>query len=175
MFPSSQLFPHKVSFVWAVEAFASVYGKVETLLNIPQNRKVGQGLNPNEKGRFLPVGGTENFCHLKMIVRDWGRIAKWRVALTSFKTVIIIACVWVFWLHVCLFVLHFHVTVHHQGSQDRNSNRVETWRQELMQTPWRGAAYWLLSLACSACFLTEPRTVSPGMAHIWAGPSHINH
>jgi hypothetical protein len=30
-----------------------------------------------------------------------------------------------------------------KGSQDRNSNRAETWRQELMQRPWRGAAYWL--------------------------------
>jgi hypothetical protein len=26
-------------------------------------------------------------------------------------------------------------------SQDRNSNKAGTWRQELMQRPWRGAAY----------------------------------
>jgi hypothetical protein len=32
-----------------------------------------------------------------------------------------------------------------KGSQDRNSSRAGTWRQELMQTPWRGAAYWLAS------------------------------
>jgi hypothetical protein len=27
-----------------------------------------------------------------------------------------------------------------EGSQDRNSNRTGTWRQELMQRPWSGAA-----------------------------------
>ena len=30
-----------------------------------------------------------------------------------------------------------------EGSQDRNSNRAGTWRQELMQRSWRNAAYWL--------------------------------
>ena len=30
-----------------------------------------------------------------------------------------------------------------EGSQGRNSNRGGTWMQELMQRPWRGAAYWL--------------------------------
>ena len=28
-----------------------------------------------------------------------------------------------------------------KGSQDRNSNRAAFWRQELMQRPWRRAAY----------------------------------
>ena len=28
-----------------------------------------------------------------------------------------------------------------EGSQDRNSNRREAWRQELIQRPWRGAEY----------------------------------
>jgi hypothetical protein len=28
-----------------------------------------------------------------------------------------------------------------KGYQDRNSNRAGTWRQELIQRPWRGAAY----------------------------------
>ena len=31
------------------------------------------------------------------------------------------------------------------GSQDRNSHRAGTWRQELMQRPWRGVAYWFAS------------------------------
>jgi hypothetical protein len=26
-----------------------------------------------------------------------------------------------------------------KGSQDKNSQRAETWRQELMHRPWRGA------------------------------------
>jgi hypothetical protein len=30
-----------------------------------------------------------------------------------------------------------------EGSQGRNSNIKGTWRQELMQRPWRGAADWL--------------------------------
>ena len=28
-----------------------------------------------------------------------------------------------------------------EGSNGRNSNRVGIWRQELIQRPWRGAAY----------------------------------
>jgi hypothetical protein len=32
-----------------------------------------------------------------------------------------------------------------KGSQDRNSHRAETWRQELMQRPWRYITYWLNS------------------------------
>ena len=51
-----------------------------------------------------------------------------------------------------------------EGSQDRNSSRVGTWRQELMQRPWRGLLTSLHPLACSACFLLKPRTVCPGMA-----------
>ena len=45
----------------------------------------------------------------------------------------------------------------------RNSSKAETWRQELMQRPWRGFAYWLL-MGCSAYFLIEARTISPGIA-----------
>jgi hypothetical protein len=30
-----------------------------------------------------------------------------------------------------------------EGSQDRNSSRAGTWRQELMQRPWRSTANWL--------------------------------
>jgi hypothetical protein len=30
-----------------------------------------------------------------------------------------------------------------KGSQDPNSNRAGTWWHEVMQRPWRGAAYWL--------------------------------
>ena len=45
-------------------------------------------------------------------------------------------------------------------------NRAGTWRQDLIQRPWRGAAYWLalpLHPACSDCYLIELRTTSPGM------------
>jgi hypothetical protein len=30
-----------------------------------------------------------------------------------------------------------------EGSQDRNSRRTGTWRQELIQRPGRGVPYWL--------------------------------
>jgi hypothetical protein len=49
-----------------------------------------------------------------------------------------------------------------EGSQDRNSNRTRTRRQELMQRPWRSVAYWLVIMACSTCFLIKPRTTSLG-------------
>ena len=51
-----------------------------------------------------------------------------------------------------------------KGTQDWNSHRAGTWRQELMQRPGRVLLTGLLPLACSACFLIEPRTTSPGMA-----------
>jgi hypothetical protein len=51
-----------------------------------------------------------------------------------------------------------------EGSQHKNSHRVGTWKLELIES----SAYWLLTglllVACSACFLIEPRTTSPGMA-----------
>ena len=31
-----------------------------------------------------------------------------------------------------------------EGGQDRNSSRAGAWRQELMQRPWRSAAYCLV-------------------------------
>jgi hypothetical protein len=75
-----------------------------------------------------------------------------------------------------LYFIHSSVSVFiTKGSQNRNSNNTGTWRQELMQRPWRGAAYWLASLSCSACFLIELRTTSPGMApSIIDPPSHNN-
>jgi hypothetical protein len=56
-----------------------------------------------------------------------------------------------------------------EGNQDRNSSRAETWRQEPMQRPWRGAAYWLASPGLLS--LLSYRTQDPGMAPLtmdWA-------
>jgi hypothetical protein len=61
-----------------------------------------------------------------------------------------------------LFSLLFHITVHYQ-SQDRNSSRAGTLRQELMQRPWRGATLCLAPHDLLAFFI-EPRTTSPGTA-----------
>ena len=62
-----------------------------------------------------------------------------------------------------------------KGSQDRSSHKAGTWRQELMQRPWRSAAYWLASPGCSACFLIEPRTTSPGRALPITGLPTLDH
>jgi hypothetical protein len=35
------------------------------------------------------------------------------------------------------------------GRQDRNSNRAETWRQEMMWRSWRSDAFWLAQPAFS--------------------------
>ena len=44
-----------------------------------------------------------------------------------------------------LFAFLFHTVAHHRRSQDRGSNRVGSWKQELIQRPQRDAAYWLAS------------------------------
>jgi hypothetical protein len=60
-----------------------------------------------------------------------------------------------------------------QTGQELKQGR--TWRQELMQRPWRSAAYWIALMACSACFLIEPRTTSLGMAPPTMGIPHGPH
>jgi hypothetical protein len=50
-----------------------------------------------------------------------------------------------------------------KGSQDRNSRRTGTWRQELVQRACRVLLTGLLPLAPSACILIEPNTISPGL------------
>jgi hypothetical protein len=73
-----------------------------------------------------------------------------------------------------LFSLHGHIAVHHQGSQHRNSHRAGTWRQELMQSPWRDVTYWfaspgLLSLLSYRTQVYQPRdaTTHNGHSHSW--------
>lgn len=50
-----------------------------------------------------------------------------------------------------------------EGSQNRNSDRAGTWKQELMQRPW-SVLTDLLPMAYSAYFLIEPRTTNTGVA-----------
>ena len=44
-----------------------------------------------------------------------------------------------------------------KGIQDRNSHRAGTWRQELMQRPWRDVTSWLASpgLLSLLCYRTQ--------------------
>jgi hypothetical protein len=61
-----------------------------------------------------------------------------------------------------------------KGSQDWNSSRTGTWRQELAQRPWRVLLSDLFYKASSVCFLREPRPSSPEAAPpTWSGPSTI--
>ena len=40
------------------------------------------------------------------------------------------------------FALHFTLFII-KGSQNMNSDRAGTWKQELKQRPWRSVDYWL--------------------------------
>jgi hypothetical protein len=57
-------------------------------------------------------------------------------------------------------------------SQDGNSNRAGTWRQELMQKPWRGAAYWLAphGLFSLLSYRTQDHQSRDGPTHNGLGP-----
>jgi hypothetical protein len=59
-----------------------------------------------------------------------------------------------------------------KGSQGRNSHRAGTWRQELMQRPWRDVLYWLASpgLLSLLSYRTQDHQPRDGTTH--NGPSH---
>mgnify|MGYP001058360618 CR=1 FL=1 len=59
-----------------------------------------------------------------------------------------------------------------KGSQDRISNRAGTWRQELMQRPWRGASYWLAhqGLLNLLSYRTQNHQPKDGTTHYGLGP-----
>ena len=59
-----------------------------------------------------------------------------------------------------------------KGSQDRNSSRTGIWKQELMQTPWRGAANWLASpdLLSLLSYRTQDHQPRDGTTHYGLGP-----
>ena len=72
-----------------------------------------------------------------------------------------------------LFSLHFHIAVHYQRRQDWNSRRSgsRSWCRG------HGGMFLtgLLPLACSACFLIEPKTTRPRMAPPTMGPPTLDH
>ena len=82
-----------------------------------------------------------------------------------------------------LFGLHFHSTIHHQRSrgslgQAKDSNMAGNWRQELMQRPWMGAAYWLATygLLSLLYYRTKDHHPRDGTTHSGLSPpSPINH
>jgi hypothetical protein len=54
-----------------------------------------------------------------------------------------------------------------EGNQDRNSNRAGTWRQELMQRPWRDAACLLApqGLLSLLSYRTQDLQLRDGTTH----------
>jgi hypothetical protein len=61
-----------------------------------------------------------------------------------------------------------------KGSQDRNSHKAGTWRQELMQRPWRGAVYWIASpgLLSLLSYRTQEYQPRDGTTYQWTRPSY---
>lgn len=53
-----------------------------------------------------------------------------------------------------------------EGSQDRESNSVGTWKQELMLRPWRSSAYWLAAMSMLTCLPCYPHYHQPGVAQL---------
>ena len=73
--------------------------------------------------------------------------------------------IWLMFPHLCSSLWEVRT-----GTQTGQEPR----RQELMQRPWRELSTDLLLMACSACFLTEPRTTAQRWYHPQrAGPSPL--
>ena len=66
----------------------------------------------------------------------------------------------------------FHTVVYHW--RNRNSNSSGTWRQEMMQWPWRGAAYWLAlpGLFSLLFYRTQDHQPRDGTTHHELGAHH---
>lgn len=73
-----------------------------------------------------------------------------------------------------LFGLPNPITVHHEGNSEQELNKG-TQGQGQKQRAWRHAAYWLVSMACLACFFIQPRPTCPVVASYTVGwnPQHL--
>jgi hypothetical protein len=58
------------------------------------------------------------------------------------------------------------------GSQEWNSHRVGTWRQELMQRPWKNVTYWLASPGLLSLLSHRTQDYQPRDGTTHNGPSH---
>ena len=75
-----------------------------------------------------------------------------------------------------LFSLCFHIAVHHQRKSGQELTQGRNLEAGADAEAMEG--YYLLDcfpLACSACFLIESRTTSPGMAPLTMGPPTLDH
>ena len=59
-----------------------------------------------------------------------------------------------------------------KGSQNRNSNREGTWKQELIHRPWRGGDYWVVlhGLLKPASYKTQDHQPRDGITYNGPGP-----
>jgi hypothetical protein len=62
-----------------------------------------------------------------------------------------------------------------RGSQDWNSHGAGTWRQELMQRPWRDVTYWLASPGFLSLLSYRTQDYHPRDGTTHNGPSPIDH
>jgi hypothetical protein len=69
-----------------------------------------------------------------------------------------------------LFSLHFHITVHHQRKSGLELKQVR--KQELMQRPWRDAAYWLASTGLLSLLFYRTQDYQPEDGTTHNVPSH---
>jgi hypothetical protein len=71
-----------------------------------------------------------------------------------------------------LFGLHSHITVHLLRESGQELKQVRSWRKELMQTPWKDAAYSLVpcSLPSLLSCRTQDHQPRDGTAHSGLGP-----
>jgi hypothetical protein len=59
-----------------------------------------------------------------------------------------------------------------KSSEGRNSSRAGSWRQELMQRPWKGATYWIASQGLLCLLSYSSGVAAPTIG--WALPMITN-
>jgi hypothetical protein len=67
-----------------------------------------------------------------------------------------------------LFSVHFHITVDHQRKSGLGLKKVR--KQELMQKPWRNAAYWLASPGFLSLLSYRSQDYQPRESTTHSGP-----
>ena len=69
----------------------------------------------------------------------------------------------------------FHTAVHHQRKSGQELTQGRNLEAGAEQKPWRMFLTGLFPLACSACFLVEPKTTSPEMVPPTMGSLILDH
>jgi hypothetical protein len=75
------------------------------------------------------------------------------------------------WGEKDFFSLYFYIVVHHQRKSGQEL-RAGTWRQELMQRPWRDVTYWIASPGLLSFLSYRTQNYQPGDGTTHNGPSN---